>query len=178
MELDFTRLFTLQAPEQTGRPENAPKYLNVDREKQRQAEAFKIHKQRAEMLLKSEQIRQDINKAINNMEDEHSILLKALECIYLMTGDVEYMLHIGKLKRAESERMPGESLIWTYSNYLKAYNNYIKALEEKDETKKGTMYKLLNCKGDEQALERVNFLSYQLSDINAQIKATGHPGMF
>jgi hypothetical protein len=46
-----------------------------------------IYKELATNIKKSSSMRSEINKAINNKEDTKEILIKAIECIYLMTGD-------------------------------------------------------------------------------------------
>lgn len=57
------------------------------KKKQQQEEGFNLNKKIAENILKSERMRAEINKAITRGDEAHSVLLKALECIYLMTGD-------------------------------------------------------------------------------------------
>jgi hypothetical protein len=46
-----------------------------------------IHKEIAENISRSQHLRAEINKDIKAGADTQSILLKALECIYRMTGD-------------------------------------------------------------------------------------------
>jgi hypothetical protein len=65
-----------------------------------------IHKEIANNISKSQHLRAEINKDITAGADTHSILLKTLECIYLMTGDsVFYCTNKAKLtvRRGQEE---------------------------------------------------------------------------
>lgn len=59
-------------------------------------------REQAAAILKSEQLRSRINKAINEGQDDREILMMALECIGLITGD--------KIAAAMYRRMTADSV--------------------------------------------------------------------
>ena len=68
----------------------------------KQEEAFKIHKDIAENISKSQHLRAEINKDITAGADTTETLIKALECISLMTGDsIFYNVNKDKLEREQ-----------------------------------------------------------------------------
>jgi hypothetical protein len=59
-----------------------------------------ISQEIAQNINKSQHLRAEINKDITAGADTHSILLKALKCIELMTGDsLFYNVNVKKLER-------------------------------------------------------------------------------
>lgn len=73
------------------RIEGSPKrYLTIEREKQDHERAIEVYKEYQENIKKSEMLRADILKTIKEGVDPYNLLLKAIECISLMTGDPYY----------------------------------------------------------------------------------------
>jgi hypothetical protein len=91
MKLDFSVLDSITADNiKPQEQEQAKAYHKIDKQKQQQEEAFKIHKETADNISRSQHLRAEINKDITAGADTHSILLKALKCIELMTGDTVF----------------------------------------------------------------------------------------
>lgn len=84
----------IKAPKETPK-----KYLKIKRDKEDREKARKAYEEYQKNILKSEMLRSEINKDIYNGVDPYNILLKAIECIGLMTSDtLLYTSNIDKLK--------------------------------------------------------------------------------
>lgn len=73
---------------------SSARYPKIETEREQLAkgleEARKIHWEYAENTMKTDQLRIWINKAVNEGKSVLDILLKALECIALMTNDPHF----------------------------------------------------------------------------------------
>ena len=91
MNLDFTRLKSISGDVAVNERSSLTFYPSIEREKEQMAseleEARKIQWRYAENTMKTNQLRVDINKSVNKGVSAYEILLKALECIALMTND-------------------------------------------------------------------------------------------
>lgn len=72
---------------ETKQEEQPIKYAQVEREQAAARKAEEYAAKLAEAGAKSQFLRADINKAVKEGAEPVEILLKALECISLMTGD-------------------------------------------------------------------------------------------
>lgn len=76
------------------------KYRHINREKEDLERARQIYREYNDNRRKAGTLKGEINKAINAGEDITEILLKALECISLMTGEkLFYDINQKKLKK-------------------------------------------------------------------------------
>ena len=83
--------------------EQPKRYLKVERDKEDRDKARKVYVDQQGNVLKSERLRSEINKDISAAKDPYNILLKAIECISLMTGDMLfYTNNKDKLRKYES----------------------------------------------------------------------------
>lgn len=82
---DIETLDNIKAPKETPK-----KYLKIKRDKEDREKARKAYEEYQKNILKSEMLRSEINKDIYNGVDPYNILLKAIECISLMTGNPHY----------------------------------------------------------------------------------------
>lgn len=91
MALDFTKLDSIATRSATADlvadEESAKRYNALESIKKERELLRKIHQQRQEDLRKTEELRLSIAKGIDGGEAPASLLLKALECISLLTGD-------------------------------------------------------------------------------------------
>ena len=102
MNLDFSVLdsITAQKDIKPEREEQPKKHYKIDQKKHLQQEAFNSHQEIADNISRSQHLRAEINKDITAGADTHSILLKALKCIELMTGDsVFYNVNVKNLEK-------------------------------------------------------------------------------
>lgn len=77
--------------ETSSRANTSPKrYLTIEREKQDHERAIEVYREYQENIKKSGMLRADILKTIKEGVDPYNLLLKAIECISLMTGDPYY----------------------------------------------------------------------------------------
>ena len=75
------------------------KYLTIEKEKRERDNARQVYADHQENILKSSSLRSEINKDIYEAADPYIILLKAIKCIGLMTGDaLFYTSNKDKLK--------------------------------------------------------------------------------
>jgi hypothetical protein len=77
----------IKATETAAQPE---KYSKIDAEKQAAGQAPQAYAEYQENITKCSNLRANISKGITGGEDPTTILLKAIECISLMTGDKLY----------------------------------------------------------------------------------------
>ena len=104
MNLDFSVLdsITAQKDIKPEREEEPKKYYKIDQKKHLQQEAFNSHQEIADNISKSQHLRAEINKDITAGADTTETLIKALECISLMTGDsIFYNVNKDKLEREQ-----------------------------------------------------------------------------
>jgi hypothetical protein len=73
----------------------------------------------------------------------------------------------------EPSQMPLEQLIKEYNFILKAYKNYIKALEMEEE-KSLMVLKMMKCNSQEEAFENIKSLTNGLSILMKYIKKLGY----
>ena len=111
--------------------EDKPKqYLIINREKEAHEKAIGVYKEYQENIKKSETLRSSILHDIKLGQDPYNLLLKAIECISLMTGNPHYY------KQAKDDlqaiygvlgyKAPAEQEVQEVQTRL---NNLIKALD-------------------------------------------------
>lgn len=70
--------------------EQHKQYIMIERDKELQENALKVYQKYQENIKRSNKLRTEILKNIKQGEDPYNLLLKAVECISLMTGDPHY----------------------------------------------------------------------------------------
>ena len=90
MDLDFTALngMAFEEPDTEAKEEaGGAWHRRIDREKEDRAKATQMYKAYQNNIKKAGGIRTEIIKGLNAGEDPLDLLLKAVECISLLTGD-------------------------------------------------------------------------------------------
>lgn len=89
MNFDLSKLDAISESAVEVRPslEEPKRYIRIDREREAEAQQKEMYKAYQDAIIKSERLRCEILKGINNHESDTSLLLKSVEAIALITGD-------------------------------------------------------------------------------------------
>lgn len=127
-----TRIEAVQGNKKDIEGEDKPKqYLMINREKEAHEKAIRVYKEYQENIKRSEMLRSSILHDIKLGQDPYNLLLKAIECISLMTGEKLYYKQgkddLQTIYGALGYNAPAEQEVQEVQERL---NNLIKALEQ------------------------------------------------
>ncbi len=127
-----TRVEAVQANKKDIEGEDKPKqYLMIEKEKEAHENAARVYREYQDNTIKSGMLKSEILKGIQLGQDPYNLLLKAIECISLMTGDKLYYKQgkddLQTIYGALGYNAPAEQEVQEVQERL---NNLIKALEQ------------------------------------------------